>query len=270
MGSVHLLNMLALHVPNPLPKTVPWFEFHWEHGWFLYKRSAFPRHAGRLIWASLLFIGGVIIAYTWIKRPAKPHWPLFKILGAMVAIWAVISLISIAVNNNWSHPGKWAIPGYVGFVFLGLWLFIAVLSRRPIQPGVEATWAQTILGALGVWIMFVLGYGVIPSEWIIFGNSYLNFDSSAFIIKQGQWATRIPPFNITRDKIVDGVATLIYIIVLTLNVALFVAWQKRKAAETEADVATTADAPRGPIARLRARREERVSAYGRPVTTSES
>src|ERR1700749_2884097 len=55
MGSVHLLNMLALHVPNPLPKTVPFFQFHWENGWFHYKRSAFPRHAGRLIWASMLF-----------------------------------------------------------------------------------------------------------------------------------------------------------------------------------------------------------------------
>jgi hypothetical protein len=269
MGSVHLLNMLALHVPNPLPKTVPWFQFHWEHGWFHYKRSSFPRHAGRLIWASLLFIGGLIIAAVWIKRPAKPHWPLFKILGAMAAVWVVVSLIAIAINNNWAHPGRWGVPAYLAFVFLGLWLFIAVLSRRPIQPGVEATWAQTILGALAVWVMFVLGYGVIPSEWIIFGNSYLNFDSSGFLVKQGQWATSVPPFNITRDKFVDAIAGGIYIVVLVLNVWLFVAWQKRKAAEP-AEEGAEAAAPRGPLARLRARREERVSAYGRPVTTSET
>ena len=270
MGSVHLLNMLALHVPNPLPRTVPWFEFHWENGWFHYKRSAFPRHAGRLIWASLLFIGGIIIAGVWIKRPAKPHWPIFKILGAMAIVWVLVSLIAAAVFGNFAHPGRWAVSLYVGFVFLGLWLFIALLSRRPIQPGVEATWAQTILGALGVWAMFVLGYGVIPSEWIIFGNSYLNFDSSAYMIKQGQWAAHVPPFNITRDKIVDSIAALIYVIVLVLNVWLFTAWQKRKAAEPEAEGAESTSAPRGPLARLRARREERVSAYGRPVTTTET
>jgi hypothetical protein len=258
MGSVHLLNMLALHVPNPLPKSVPWFQFHWEHGWFHYKRSEFPRHAGRLIWASLLFIGGTIIAFTWIKRPAKPHWPIFKILGAMVVITVLVGVISGFVFDNW------LVPAYVAFVFAGLWLFIAVLSRRPIQPGVEATWAQTILGAMAVWVMFVLGYGVIPSEWIIFGNSYLNFDSSGFLIKQGQWATHVPPFNITRDKFVDAIAGGIYIVVLVLNVWLFVAWQKRKAAEPDTD---EEEAVRGPLARLRARRAERVSAYGRPVTT---
>ncbi len=268
MGSIHLLNMLALHVPNPLPKTVPFFQFHWEHGWFHYKRSAFPRRAGRLIWASLLFVGGVIIAATWIKRPAKPHWPIFKILGALVAVWLVVSLISIAVFNNWSHPGKWAVPAYLGFVLAGLWLFIAVLSRRPIQPGQEATWAQTILGSLLVWMMFVLGYGVIPSEWIIFGNSYLNFDSSAYIIKQGQWATHVPPFNITRDKFVDAIAAGIYVVVLVLNVWLFAAWQKRKAAEPDTD---EEEAVRGPLGRLLAlRRAERTSAFGRPVTTSET
>jgi len=59
---------------------------------------------------------------------------------------------------------------------------------------------------------------------------------------------------------------------LTLAVTLFVMWQKRKVAEpaTEHEAAPAEPTGGGPLRRLRARRESRTSAYGRPVTTSES
>jgi hypothetical protein len=143
-----------------------------------------------------------------------------------------------------------------------------ILVHLPKKSAEPATWASTFLGALFVWIMLTLGYGVIPSEWIIFGNSYLNFDSASYLMHKNS----ILPFDITRDKFVDFVATMIYVVVLVLNVYFFVAWQKRKVQEplmeTEEAEATPA-APRGPLARMRARREGRTSAYGRPVTTSD-
>jgi Heparan-alpha-glucosaminide N-acetyltransferase, catalytic len=206
MRYFHEWNLLAVHVPNLLPKTVPWFDFNWHHG-FTYTHSHFPRKAGRLIWATVMFIVGVAIAMAWVRRPKRSNEP--------------------------------------------------------------ATWAQTFVGAMGVWVMLTLGYGVIPSEWIIFGNSYLNFDSSTFLLHRDQWASHLPPFDITRDKFVDAIAALIYVVVLVLNVYLFAAWQKRKVAEPATEGEETAPEPRGgPLARLRARREERVSAYGRPVTTT--
>jgi hypothetical protein len=196
MRNFDVWNTLAVHVPNILPKSV--FGSH------------FPRKAGRLIWASVMFAGGLGIVFLWLRRP-----------------------------------------------------------KRSSEP---ATWAQTFLGAMGVWVMLTLGYGVIPSEWIIFGNSYLNFNSSTFLLRRDQWGSHLPPFDITRDKLVDGAAAGIYVVVLVLNVYLFVAWQKRKVAEpaTVAEGEEAAPEARGgPLARLRARREERVSAYGRPVTTSD-
>ena len=123
-----------------------------------------------------------------------------------------------------------------------------------------------------VWFMFALGYGVIPHEWLTFGNSYLNFDSASYVIHRGQWASNLPPFDITRDKVIDSGAAIIYVIVLGINIAFFSAWQKRKVAEPVADDGTVA--PEGPITGgtvfSRFRRAKRTSAYGRPVTTSET
>ena len=71
------------------------------------------------------------------------------------------------------------------------------------------------------------------------------------------------------DRLVRALS-VIYGIVLTLQVLLFVRWQKRPAFEP-ADEAVSDDAGTsagGPLARLRRRREARTSAYGRPVTTT--
>ncbi len=57
--------------------------------------------------------------------------------------------------------------------------------------------------------------------------------------------------------------------VLVLQVWLFVRWQKRPVLEPAADGETArTETSAGPLARLMRRREKRVSAYGRPVTTS--
>jgi hypothetical protein len=196
MRDIHVWNMLGVHVPNVLPKTV--FGSH------------FPRPMGRLIWSTLLLTIGIVAVMIVIRRPKKSNEPI--------------------------------------------------------------TWVQAVLGAMFVWVMLTLAYGVVPHEWLIFGNSYLNFDTTTFILRRGQWGAHLPPFEITRDKFVDAVAAGIYVVMLGLNIYLFAAWQKRKVAEpaveAEASDEPASDEPGGPLRRLRARREKRVSAFGRPVTTT--
>ena len=196
MRDIHVWNMLGVHVPNVLPKTV--FGSH------------FPRPAGRLIWSTLMLTIGIVAVIIVMRRPKKSNEPI--------------------------------------------------------------TWVQAVLGAMFVWVMFTLAYGVVPHEWLIFGNSYLNFDTTTFILRRGQWGAHLPPFEITRDKFVEAVAAGIYVVMLGLNIYLFVAWQKRKVAEPAVEVEETdeptSDEPGGPLRRLRARREKRVSAFGRPVTTT--
>jgi len=196
---MNVWHLLAVHVPNLLPRTVFGLHLPWL------------RKAARLIYAIILFAIG---------------------LGA--AAWVI---------------------------------------HKPKKSSEPATWAQTVLGAMFVWFMFALGYGVIPHEWLTFGNSYLNFDSSSYVIKYSQWAHNLPPFAITRDKVVDAVAALIYVIVLGLNIYFFAAWQKRKVAEP-ASASETSETETTPITGggmfSRFRREKRTSAYGRPVTTTDS
>jgi hypothetical protein len=198
MRDIHVWHLLAVHIPNLLPRTLFGLHLPWL------------RKAARLIYGIVLFTIGLVAA--------------------------------------------------------------AIVIRMPKRSSEPATWAQTMLGAMFVWFMFALGYGVIPHEWLTFGNSYLNFDSSSFLIHRGQWASNLPPFDITRDKVIDTGAAVIYVIVLGINIAFFAAWQKRKVAEpaTDGEAATDSGPITGGSVFSRFRRAKRTSAYGRPVTTTES
>jgi hypothetical protein len=202
MPNIHV-SMLAVHVPNVLPKYVPWIDFARHKGIYVDSHSQWVRHAGRGIWWTLLFVIGLLIGNRMTKKP------------------------------------------------------------KPAEP---ATWAQTILGAMGVWFMMALGYGTIPHEWLTFANSYLNFNTATFIMQKN----RIIHFAITRSVVGDIGVTVIYGLVLTLQIIMFARWQKRPVAEpvSEDETATTESEGGGPLSRLLRRREKRVSAYGRPVTTA--
>ena len=204
MPDIHV-SMLALQVPNLLPKSVPWINFSGDKGIYINHHSEWIRPAGRLIWSTLLFAIGIVIAYRLTKKP------------------------------------------------------------KPAEP---STWAQTILGAMLVWAMMALGYGVIPHELLTFGNSYLNFNTATYLMQQN----RFIHFDITRSVVIDAGVTVIYAVVVTLQVWLFVRWQKRPVLEPEAvdDTVEVEPGRGGPMARILRRREKRVSAYGRPVTTSDS
>ena len=198
------VSMLALHIPNVLPKTVPWPNYGpGGKGFYINDNSHWVRPAGRLIWATLIFAIGIVIAYRMTKKPKRAE---------------------------------------------------------------PATWAQTILGAMAVWGMMALGYGTIPHEWLTFGGAYLNFNTATFVMRQN----RFIHFDITRSVVIDIGTTVIYGIVLVLQVWLFVRWQKRPVLEpaAEGDLSEAEPTGGGPLARLLRRREKRVSAYGRPVTTS--
>jgi hypothetical protein len=145
-----------------------------------------------------------------------------------------------------------------------------VMIRRPKRSAEPATWAATITGAMGVWALLILAYGVVPHEWLTFASSYLNWGKDTYVLTEGQFASSVPPFEIPRAVVADTVVTLMYVAFLGVNVWLFAAWQKRKVAEpaTEGDGAADEGPLTGGFGRFR-RRRARTSAYGRPVTAAD-
>jgi hypothetical protein len=154
---------------------------------------------------------------------------------------------------SWAQPAGRLIWAVLIFVIAMGVVFAIAKKPKPIEP---PTWAQAMLGAVATFALMLLAYAVIPHEWIVFAGSYLRWNASKFLVRSGQ---KIGPihwlnFDINLQAVNDAIATLIYVVMLGLNIYLFSLWQKRPTQSESAAAATT---------------EEKVvgtSAYGRPVT----
>jgi hypothetical protein len=162
-------------MPNLIPDWLPWM-----------------RPAGRLIWAVVLVIIGLAIAFYLYKRPK---------------------------------------------------------SERP------ATWSQCMLGAVGVFALMMLAYAVIPSEFITFSDKYLQWDTTQFVFRSNQKLLFLPvnwPFSMNKQAVRDIIVVVIYLVFFSLNLKLWVDWQKRGTATTTAQ------------------QRPRVSRFGRPLRRRQS
>lgn len=130
-------------------------------------------------------------------------------------------------------------------LMVGLTGYILTVPRSD-KP---TTWAQNMAGAVLVFALFLLAYGVVPSEWIIFANAYLRWDEANVLLETY-------PITMTKAVARDIVAVGIYVFFLVANVVMFVMWQNRKTAEEKG----------GDSSDEAASATSATSAYGRPVT----
>lgn len=131
-------------------------------------------------------------------------------------------------------------------ITLGLMALITIYILTVPRSDKPTTWAQNMAGAVLVFGIFLLAYGVVPSEWIIFANAYLRWDEASVLLETY-------PITVTKHVARDLVAVLIYLFFLVANVGMFVMWQNRKIAEKKEEPQAE-EAPSG------------TSPYGRPVT----
>ncbi|MGH9031210.1 MAG: hypothetical protein ACRDY4_16530 [Acidimicrobiia bacterium] len=187
-------------MPNLLPDWLPWI-----------------RPAGRLIWS--LIITGVMLAFVVaLIRPPLPR----KLVTARQATAAGVVVLVLGLL-----AGKFAsgVQTLVVWATLGLILaiaFAAVVSREPRSPDRATTWAEAIVGAVAVFLLFLLAYGVIPHEWLTFANSYLNMSTDRFVSWPLERLVKLP-YSALRDI----VATLIYVVAIGANLVLWSKWQSR-------------------------------------------
>jgi hypothetical protein len=138
----------------------------------------------------------------------------------------------------------------VALLLIGL-IIILVLMRRP-KPDRPATWSACIAGAVGVFAMMTLAYGVVPHEWITFSDTHLQWDTTQFVFRSNQDVFGLGivnwPFSMDKHNIRDIIVVLIYGVALGLQIGLSVMWQKRGQPAPEAE-------PEAP----------RKSRFGRPL-----
>jgi hypothetical protein len=150
---------------------------------------------------------------------------------------------AFALRNLSQEPGRFFISLLMCVVAFAVFMWV---KGRP-KSELPATWAQSMLGALGVFALFLLVYGVVPHEWLTWCDSKLGLREDRIML-----STR--PIKITGRTVRDTVAALLYIIFLGIQTWMWIAWQKRGTAKPKAAPAAATPEPAG------------TSAFSRPVT----
>ena len=206
-------------MPNLLPDwtlTLPWDLGDWN-----------LRASGRLVWAIFLFVVGVAVVFA-LMRPPHLKRPFSTTVG--IVLFPVIIVGTLVVAKIFSGAQRTII--WLGIFVFVAHLFLMLASRKPRDPNQPATWSECIAGAVGVFALMTLGYAIIPHEWLTFANAKLNWgDSSKFVFQSNEKILGfIPvnyPFSLNYPAVRDIVVTVIYVVVLGLNIFMFSKWQKR-------------------------------------------
>ncbi len=230
-------------MPNLLPDwtvTLPW-----DLGDFTL------REAGRLLWFSFALVVGLVVVITLLRPPARKR-PFPTKVG--VALFFVILAGGLVLGKL--IPSLQRTIVFLMLLALVAHMLLMIASRKPRDPEQEATWAECFAGAVGVFALFVLGYAIVPHEWLTFANANLDWgDSTKFVFTSHQDILGILPvhypFNLDYPALRDIVVTMIYVVMLGLNLKLWVMWQKRN--EVPAPAATDEATP------------ARRSRFGRPL-----
>ena len=218
-------------MPNLLPNwtlTLPW-----DLGDFN------TREAGRLIWSIVLLVIGIAIVFALMKQP-KLKRPFSTKVG--VALFPAIIVGTLLLAKLITPLQRTII--LLGFVVLVAHMFLMIGSRNARDPEEPATWAECFAGAVGVFALMALGYAIVPHEFLTFANANLEWgDSSKFVVQSGhQVFGFLPvdwPFSFDYPALRDVGVTIIYVVLLGLNLKVFVMWQNRHQVAT----ATDDDAP---------------------------
>ena len=191
-------------MPNLIPQSVL---DRWYFGW------AHP--AGRLIFALLALAIGLAFVFALLRPPLER-----KILQPKQGVPMIVVLVI----------GSYLIGGFFSAVqVLTFWLIVfgtvalalaMVVSRDPRPQDRPTTWAEAMAGAVGVFFLFALAYGVIPHEWITFSDKYLRWTPDKILF--GTYAIK-PNYQQLRDFIVVA----IYGVFFGLNLRLWMLWQQR-------------------------------------------
>jgi hypothetical protein len=164
----------------------------------------------------------------------------------------------LAVSGDTFNPVQWSGPATrLGFAVLLALIVLSIFGFMLTRPrrDVEATWAGSMAFAIFVFACMILGYGVIPHEWLTFADSIMLWDDDHFVWHHGDLGGLLF-FDFTKRALRDVVVVMIYVVILTTNVMIMSRWQKRPKAGARPEVVAVE-----PTARPAG-----ISRFGRPLS----
>ena len=122
----------------------------------------------------------------------------------------------------------------VTFIIVGG--IVAYQERRP--AGQVVTWGEAMFGSMVVFFLMFWVYGVVPHQWLTWADNELNWRTDKILYgpfdilksqQDGGWS----PIRINYVVVRDLIAVVIYLIALGGNIAMWSAWQKRGAKQSD-------------------------------------
>lgn len=151
----------------------------------MYRLAELSDSRRRTIGSLLLLVGlvGLVIGVIWIHWSSIPETELMD--GVEVPV--------VVDQLNWFPRGMWwkaagylIVLGSTTFTLIGA-TFLWVLNQR-------MTWARATLAALIAWVALVFYFGMVPSEWLNFAQTDLEWSSQRF-------ALTLPPFLLLGNEV---------------------------------------------------------------------
>jgi hypothetical protein len=103
------------------------------------------------------------------------------------------------------------------------------------EVGAFLSWGEAIAAATYVFFFMFWWYGVIPHQWLTVAGNEWNWRPDAIVVQPGQFDSifgidipiTFPPFTMSKETLSHIVVSVIYIVALGLQVAMFMWWQNR-------------------------------------------
>ncbi|MGB5757854.1 MAG: hypothetical protein WBM50_13140 [Acidimicrobiales bacterium] len=114
-------------------------------------------------------------------------------------------------------------------VILSVGIF-AYANRRPV--GTPVTWGEAMVGAVYVFFLAFLAYGVIPHQWLTLAENEWGFRADRIVVGPGEIIKPISlggwfPFNISYRAVSDTIAVVFYVVFLGTQIWMWARWQNR-------------------------------------------
>ncbi len=184
----------------------------------MYRLAELSERQRRMIGAGLLLSGlaGLVIGVVWI------HWSSFpetQLIDGVEVAFVVDYMNWFPRGPLWKGIGYLIVGGAGTFAIVGA-TFLWVLNQR-------MTWARATVAAFIGWVALVFFFGIVPSEWLNFAQTDLEWGNDA--------AITIPPILVLNNELAlsysaikDAISMGYHVVMLGLGGVLALQIQKMK------------------------------------------